>query len=57
MALSWASTVHRVQGLSLNEGIISFQLQRLKSFNQGQIYVALSTVKISEGTHLIEANQ
>lgn len=57
MALSWASTVHRVQGLSLNEGIISFQLQLLKSFNQGQIYVALSTVKTSEGTHMIGANQ
>lgn len=57
MALPWASTVHRVQGLSLNEGIISFQLQLLKSFNQGQIYVALSTVKTSEGTHLIGANQ
>ena len=53
LVLSWASIVHKVQELSLNKGVISFQLQRQKSFNQGQIYVALSRVKTFEGTHLI----
>ena len=51
LALSWPFTVHKVQGLNLNEEIISFQL-RQKSFNQGQINVGLSRVKPTEGTHL-----
>ena len=45
--------MHKVQRLNLNEGIINFQLQRQKSFNQGQINVGLSRVKLTEGTHLI----
>ena len=53
LALSWVCTVHKVQGLSLNEGVISFQLQWQKSFNQGLIYVASIRVKTLEGTHLI----
>lgn len=35
-------TVHKVQGMSLDEDVISFNLQRQKSFNQGQTHVALS---------------
>ena len=53
LALPWPFTVHKVQRLNLNEGIINFQLQRQKSFNQGQINVGLSRVKLTEGTHLI----
>ena len=33
LVLSWARTVHKVQGLSLKESVTSFDLQRQKSFN------------------------
>ena len=44
LTLSWACTVHKVQGLSLAEGVVSFNLEKQKYFNQGQIYVALSRI-------------
>ena len=44
LMLSWACTVHKVQGLSLNEGVISFDLEKQRSFNQGQMYVAISRI-------------
>ena len=50
---SWTGTVHKVQGLSLNAGVISFDLERQRSFNQGQMYVALSCVKYIENLHLV----
>ena len=37
LTLSWACTVHKVQGLSLAEGVVSFDLEKQKSFNQGQL--------------------
>ena len=40
LVLSWACTIHKVQGLTLKEGIVSFELQRQKNFSQGQMYVA-----------------
>ena len=42
--LSWACTVHKVQGLHLTEGSVSFDLESQKSLNQGQMYVLLSRV-------------
>ena len=42
LALSWACTVHKKQGQSLEKGVISFDLHSQKSFNPGQMYVALS---------------
>ena len=48
LKLAWACTVHKVQGLSLNEGVVSFDLQKQKSFGSGQIYVALSRVRSFE---------
>ena len=44
LMLSWACTVHKVQGLSLDVGVVSFNLENQRSFNQGQMYVALSRV-------------
>ena len=38
MEVTRTCTIHKVQGLSLNNGVISFGLERQKSFNQGQIY-------------------
>ena len=42
--MSWACTVHKVQGLGLDEGVVSFDLEKQKSFNQGQLCVALSRI-------------
>ena len=35
LTLAWASTVHKVQGLSLEQGVIDFDLQKQKSFGPG----------------------
>ena len=43
--LAWASTVHKVQGLSLEQGVVDFEPHKQKSFGPGQIYTALSRVK------------
>ena len=51
--LSWACTVPKVQGLSLNSAVISFDLVKQKSFNQGQMYVALCRVTDIKNLHLI----
>lgn len=39
LMLAWACTVHKVQGLSLEKAVISFDLLKQKSF---QMYVAMS---------------
>ena len=44
ITLAWACAVHKVQGLTLNEVVVNFALRKQKSFNPGQIYVALSRV-------------
>ena len=44
--LSWACIVHKVQGLSLNSAVISFNLEKQNWYSQGRIYVALSRVTI-----------
>ena len=53
LSLSWACTIHKVQGLSLNEGVISFYLHHQRYFNQGQMYVALSRVTSLDRMFLI----
>ena len=42
VVLSWACTVHKVQGLSLTSAVVSFDLEKHRSFNEGQMFVALS---------------
>ena len=44
LMLAWACTVHKVQGLSLQQAVISFKLFKQRSFNNDQMYVALSRV-------------
>ena len=53
LMLSWACTVHKVQSLSLEKAVISFDLLRQKAFNPGQMYVALSRVTNIDGLYLI----
>ena len=52
LTLAWACTVHKVQGLSLEKAVISFQLHKQRCFKAGQMYVALSRVKSMDGLFL-----
>ena len=47
--LSWACSIHKVQGLSLQEAVVIFDLDRQKIFKPGQMHVALSRVTNIQG--------
>ena len=53
LALGWACTVHKVQGISLSEGVINFNLHKQRSISQGQMYVAPSRVRKLEKFYLL----
>ena len=53
ITLAWACTIHKVQGLTLNNVVISFRLNKQRSFNYGQIYVALSRATSLEGIRIL----
>ena len=42
LTLELAYTVHKVQGLTIGKVAVCLQLYKQKSFNAGQLYVALS---------------
>ena len=46
LILAWACIVHKLQELSLDTDVISFDLNKQKYFDQGQIYVALRKIRI-----------
>ena len=52
LILSWACTIHKVQGKQFPKIVVNFDLQKQKSFNSGQIYVALSRVHSLDGLYL-----
>ena len=52
LVLSWATSIHKVQSLSVSEAVISFELQRQRQFNAGQTYVAMSRVRSLKGLYL-----
>ena len=45
LTLAWTSTVHKVQILSLEQVVFDFDLQKEKSFEPGQMYTRLRSVK------------
>ena len=53
LCLAWACTIHKVQGLTLDKLVISIELHRQKSFNPGQIYVALNRVTSIKGLFIL----
>ena len=53
LALAWACTIHKVQGLTLSTVVFSFELYKQKQFNYGQVYIALSRVKSFERLYII----
>ena len=52
MTLAWACTVHKVQGLTLDQVVVSTELVKQRAFNYGQIYVALSRATSLEGLYI-----
>ena len=50
--LSWACTMYEVQGLTIPQAVVSFDLEKQKSFKLGQMYVVLGRIKDLEGFFL-----
>lgn len=53
LMLAWACTVHKVQSQSHKKAVMSFDLVKQRSFNPGQMYVALSRVTSLNGLYLL----
>ena len=53
LTLEWASNVHKVQGLTLEQGVTDFDLRKQKSFGPEKIYTAFSRVKTYDNLYYI----
>ena len=54
LTLAWATTIHKVQGLTLDEIVVD--MEGGNRFSPGQAYVAFSRVKTLQGLHLFNFN-
>ena len=53
LTLAWATTIHKVQGLTLDEIVVDMKGSR---FNPGQVYVAFSRVKTLQRLYILNFN-
>ena len=53
LTLAWATTIHEVQGLTLDEIVVDMKGGR---FSAGQVYVAFSRIKRLQGLHILNFN-
>ena len=53
LTLAWATTIHKVQGLTLDEIVVDMKGGR---FSPGQAYVAFSHVKTLADLHILNFN-
>ena len=53
LTLAYAVSIHKVQGLSLTNVVIGFDLVKQRTFNYGQVYVALSRATSLNGIHVL----
>ena len=53
LTLTWVSTDHKVKGLSLEQGVLDFDLRKKRLFGAGQIRTAVNSVKNYDNLYCI----